>query len=617
MSTLYWILAGVLAYTMAILALEQRGLLPESVSVSGPLLTVHTKRGRAFLTWLAGPKRFWRALANVGVGVAVVVMVGTFVMLLAQSARIIQSPPTETVLQSPRNVLVIPGVNDFLPLSVAPEIVLGLLIGMVVHEGGHGLLCRVEDIEIESMGVALVALLPVGAFVEPDEESVNAAERGPRTRMYAAGVLNNFIVTAIAFALLFGPVVGAIAVTDGATVGGVYPGGAAADADINAGDRIVALDGERVANDAAFQRALGENAERAVGVTLADGTETTVERSALLATVVTDSPFASAADSNADSGDGSGDSGSDASETGFSTDDTISAVAGSDVRTEAEIRGAAASADSPVVEVTAIDGETGETKTASGPLGVLTTVAADGPLAATEEAAVGDRLVLTQVAGERTVTFADLDSALADSEPGETVEIVGYSGDSATTYTVELGEHPEEAGEPFIGITDTSSFSGLGVDSFGVKPYPAETFRSILGGDVGDGIAITLLFLLILPFAAVIDPTLDYNFAGFVDANAGFYEAVGPLAALGDGGVFLLANVLFWTGWINLNLAFFNCIPAFPLDGGHILRTSTEAIVSRLPTGSKPQVTRAITTAIGITMGLSLVLMIFGPQLLN
>jgi membrane-associated protease RseP (regulator of RpoE activity) len=617
MSTLYWILAGVLAYTMAILALEQRGLLPESVSVSGPLLTVHTKRGRAFLTWLAGPKRFWRALANVGVGVAVVVMVGTFVMLLAQSARIIQSPPTETVLQSPRNVLVIPGVNDFLPLSVAPEIVLGLLIGMVVHEGGHGLLCRVEDIEIESMGVALVALLPVGAFVEPDEESVNAAERGPRTRMYAAGVLNNFIVTAIAFALLFGPVVGAIAVTDGATVGGVYPGGAAADADINAGDRIVALDGERVANDAAFQRALGENAERAVGVTLADGTETTVERSALLATVVTDSPFASAADSNADSGDGSGDSGSDASETGFSTDDTISAVAGSDVRTEAEIRGAAASADSPVVEVTAIDGETGETKTASGPLGVLTTVAADGPLAATEEAAVGDRLVLTQVAGERTVTFADLDSALADSEPGETVEIVGYSGDSATTYTVELGEHPEEAGEPFVGITDASSFSGLGVDSFGVKPYPAETFRSILGGDVGDGIAITLLFLLILPFAAVIDPTLDYNFAGFVDANAGFYEAVGPLAALGDGGVFLLANVLFWTGWINLNLAFFNCIPAFPLDGGHILRTSTEAIVSRLPTGSKPQVTRAITTAIGITMGLSLVLMIFGPQLLN
>src|SRR6056297_924941 len=246
MSTLLWVLVGVLGYSLAAVALDRRGFLPDSVKISGPLMTVHTRRGRAVLNQLARPKRSWRALANVGVGIALVTMVGTFLLLILQSITILQSPPTETVLQNPRNALVIPGVNEFLPLSVAPEIIIGLLVGLVVHEGGHGLLCRVEDIDIDSMGVVLFALLPIGAFVEPDEESANAASRGARTRMFAAGVLNNLIITALVFALLFGPVGSAIAVAPGAGVGGVFSGSAADFAEIETGDRIVAVDGESI-----------------------------------------------------------------------------------------------------------------------------------------------------------------------------------------------------------------------------------------------------------------------------------------------------------------------------------------------------------------------------------
>ncbi len=61
--------------------------------------------------------------------------------------------------------------------------------------------------------------------------------------MFAAGVTNNFAITIVVFALLFGPIAGAMAVAPGAAVGGVEPESTGADAGIEPGDRITAVDG--------------------------------------------------------------------------------------------------------------------------------------------------------------------------------------------------------------------------------------------------------------------------------------------------------------------------------------------------------------------------------------
>jgi len=595
---LVWVLAGIILYTVVAMALRARQLIPSYIRVQGPITTVHTKRGRALLDRLAAPRRFWRAWGNFGVGMALVVMIGSFLMVLFAGIRALDQPQ-RTPVQNPQNVLVIPGVNEFLPLAAAPEIVFGLLVGLVVHEGGHGLLCRVEDIEIDSMGLALFTLIPLGAFVEPDEESRNMANRGSQTRMFAAGVTNNFAITLIAFLLLFGPVIGSVSVADGVPVGRSLPGSSAEAAGIEQGDRITAVAGTPVSNQTELDAVLRDTDASSVQVELNGERTITVERSLMMTRAL-----GSVIDGRTE-GEG----------IEWTAEDPpiITAVNGTSVTTEQQFRHAVANHTVARIETDA--------GTATMPTGAFVSrINEDGPLAAAG-APQETSMILTRVDGERIVDMEALSDVLAAREEGDRVTVEAYVEGERRTYNVTLADHPREDGA-FIGVFLQPGVSGLGVDDFGIGVYPAEAFLRLLGGGEGLFGGLTegpvtqqIVAVLVLPFLGAIDPSISYNFAGFISPIANFYTAEGgPLAFMG-GGLLALANVLFWTGWINLQLGLFNCIPAFPLDGGHILRTSTEAIISRLPVEGGRTLTSVVTVSITLTMIAGLFLMVFGPQL--
>ncbi|MGV8084667.1 MAG: site-2 protease family protein [Candidatus Bilamarchaeum sp.] len=124
-----------------------------------------------------------------------IVYYGGFVVLPALANLILHGSDTITKTASGGTFL-LPGIN--LPLF---EGIIALAIVMVVHEGGHAVLSRIAKIRVLSSGLVLFGVIPIGAFVEPDEKEMVKVEAYKQTRVLIAGPAANFITSSITFIL--------------------------------------------------------------------------------------------------------------------------------------------------------------------------------------------------------------------------------------------------------------------------------------------------------------------------------------------------------------------------------------------------------------------------------
>lgn len=95
--------------------------------------------------------------------------------------------------------LLLPGVN--LPFF---EGIMALAIVMLVHEVAHAILARIAKVPILSSGIVLFGIIPIGAFVEPDEKKLARVEPTKQTRVLVAGPTANLLTSVLMFVLFLG-----------------------------------------------------------------------------------------------------------------------------------------------------------------------------------------------------------------------------------------------------------------------------------------------------------------------------------------------------------------------------------------------------------------------------
>lgn len=234
-----------------------------------------------------------------------------------------------------------------------------------------------------------------------------------------------------------------------------------------------------------------------------------------------------------------------------------------------------------------------------------------------EAAGVRKGTILVRIDDTPISNLTDFMEFMNTTVPGQTIQayfIEKSQGAEPVKYNITLAVYPEGT-KGFIGVRYLSEEGVSSTIGIRVGEYPAKAYLHILKqlpGMLNEPGGWFILFAL---------PMMSFfgqGFPGFSETLSQFYEPVGWAAPLGEG-AFWLANALLWIGWLNFYVGLFNCLPAVPMDGGHVFRDVISSILSRL-FGNGERITRIanfIVVLLALLIFLSFIFLFMAPSVFH
>jgi len=248
--------------------LDQKGF-----SIKPFYLVYKSQRIDGILGRIAKAEKLWKLFANISVILGLIFMVAAFGYLASNLYSFFFAQ------QSFSEVTVLVPFITIRNTEVLIYFFLSLPIILVVHEGGHGVIAKLEKIKVKSGGFAIIAALFAG-FVEPDEEEFTKAKPISRLRVVGAGSGANIACAILVAALLvttptFAFVLDALPVLNttkplfygdsmGVPIVDLLPSGGAEKAGLKPNDIITSVNGIEIKTLADFRKfslAIGESIE--------------------------------------------------------------------------------------------------------------------------------------------------------------------------------------------------------------------------------------------------------------------------------------------------------------------------------------------------------------------